>query len=138
MKRIISVFLACMLLMTCVFSLASCFGNINQKYADKVNAAAEKKDPFTYEKVLEDLGGKEEAIDATIDLGFLGGIKGMIIAVKDCKTLDDLKEKVEAEDTIDGLVVTIDNGKATAAEFAAIDAKKFESMIKILEAFGVK
>lgn len=125
MKRILSAFLACVLLVGCVFSLASCFGNINEKYAEKVNEAAKADEHYTYEQVLEDLG--EDAADATMDLGaFLGGRSGMIVAVKGCKDLDEIEDKIDAGEDVKGIVVFIAGGKATSAKYGVINEDTFK------------
>ncbi len=96
--------------------LASCT-NVSQAYADKINDAAEKKEHITYDQVLEDLG--ENAIDVT----FLKS--GVIIAVDGCKTLEDLEDKLEAGETVKGIVVTVAAGKATAAIYKEISEEDF-------------
>ena len=96
--------------------LASC-SNVSQAYADKINDAAEKGEHVTYDQVLEDLG--EVAIDVT----FLKS--GVVIAVDGCKTLEDLETKIEAGETVKGIVVTILAGKATGAVYKEITDKDF-------------
>ena len=135
MKRIFSAMLACLLLVGCVFSLASCFSNVSEKYAEKVEKAAEAKEHLTYEEVLEDLG--DDAIDITVDLGtFLGGRSGVILAFKGCKTFDDVKEKVEGGKEIEGLMVAIGAGKAEEAEYDSIDAEDLEEIIDLMDLIG--
>ena len=96
--------------------LASC-SNVSQAYADKINDAAEKGEYVTYDQVLEDLG--EVAIDVT----FLKS--GVVIAVDGCKTLEDLEAKIEAGETVKGIVVTILAGNATGAVYKEITDKDF-------------
>ena len=110
MKKVISAFLATVLLVGMIFTLASC--NISESYAEKINKAAEAGEHFTYEEVLEDLG--ENAIDITI-------LKtGVVIAVKGCSTLDELEDKLDNGDKVEGIVVTMVAGKATAAAYKSI------------------
>ncbi len=108
MKKIVSLALVLVLALA---MLVSC-GNISEGYAKKINKAAEDKDYYTYEQVLEDLG--DDAVDAT----FLK--TGVIIAVKGCDSLEDIKEKLEDGKTVKGIVVTVAAGKATAAEYTEI------------------
>lgn len=110
MKKVISAFLSLVLLAGMIFTLASC--NISESYAEKINKAAEADEHFTYEEVLEDLG--EDAIDITI-------LKtGVVIAVKGCSTLDELEDKLDNGDKVEGIVVTMVAGKATGAKYKSI------------------
>ncbi len=111
MKRILSVFLACVLLAGCVFALASC-GNISESYAKKINKAAEDDEHYTYTEVLEDLG--DEAVDITLLKS------GVIVAVKGCANLDEIEEKLDDGKTVKGIVVTVVAGKAISAEYKEI------------------
>ena len=110
MKKVISAFLSLVLLAGMVFTLASC--NISESYAEKINKAAEADEHYTYEEVLEDLG--EDAIDFTILKN------GVVIAVKGCTSLDDIKAKLDAGDEVEGIIVTVDKGKATGAKYKSI------------------
>ena len=111
MKRIVSLVLTLVLLVGCVATFASC-GKISQGYADKINKAAEKDDHYTYEEVIDDLG------DDAVDLTLLKN--GVIIAVKDCDSWEDIEEKLDAGKTVKGLYVTVVLGKATSAEYREI------------------
>ena len=111
MKKIISTLLVCVLLVGCVFTLASC-SNISESYAEKINEAAEAKEPYTYEEVMEDLG------DNAIDITLLKS--GVIIAVKGCESLDDIEDKIDDGEKLKGIVVTVLAGKATGAEYRVI------------------
>lgn len=93
--------------------LVAC-SNVSQKYADKINTAAKDGEAITLEQVRKDLG------DECIDLTLLQS--GVIIAVKGCKTEEDLKKKLEEEDNVEGIIVTILAGKATAAAYRKINA----------------
>lgn len=110
MKKILSAFLVCVLLVGTVFALASC--NISESYAEKINKAFDKGEPYTYEKVKKDLG--EDAVDLT----FLES--GVIIAVKDCDSLDDIEDRLEEGKKVQGIVVTVAGGKAIAAKYGEI------------------
>ena len=111
MKKIVSLVLACVLLLGCVFSLASC-SNVSQSYADKINKAAENKENYTLETVREDLG------DEAVEILLLNS--GVVVAVKGCKTLDDIKAQLDEGKTVKGIVITFLAGKATAAEYKEI------------------
>jgi hypothetical protein len=113
MKRIISLLIVCVLLVGSVFALCSC-SNISESYATKVNEAAKNGEHYTYDKVLEDLG--ENAVDITLLKS------GVIVAVEGCKTLDDIKDRIDDGKTVEGIVVTIALGKATGAVYKAITA----------------
>ena len=111
MKKIISLALVCVMLMGCVFALASC-GKISESYAEKINKAAEKGKHYTYEEVMEDLG------DNAIDITLLKN--GIIVAVKGCETVDDVKAKIDEGKTVKGIVVVVALGKATSATYKEI------------------
>lgn len=108
MKKIISLALACVFLIGCLFTLASC-SNISESYAEKINAAAKEGEHKTYAEVKEDLG------ENVVDITFLE--TGALIAVDGCKTLDDIKAKLDDGDAVKGIVVTVVAGKATAAAY---------------------
>ena len=110
MKKVISAFLSLVLLAGMIFTLASC--NISESYAEKINKAAEAGEHYTLEEVLEDLG--DDAVEITI----LN--TGVVVAVKGCSTLDDIKAKLDAGDEVKGIVVTIALGKATGAIYKTI------------------
>ena len=110
MKKVISAFLATVLLVGMIFTLASC--NISESYAEKINKAAEADEHYTYEEVLEDLG------DDAVVIG--GKTAGVIIAVKGCTSLDDIKAKLDAGDEVEGIVISIFLGKATGAVYKSI------------------
>ena len=110
MKKVISALLCAILLVGSVFALVSC--NISESYAEKINKAKEAGEPYTYEEVLEDLG--EDAIDITI-------LKtGVVVAVKGCSSLDELEDKLDNGDKVEGIVVTMVAGKATSATYKSI------------------
>ena len=111
MKKILSAVLACVLILGCIFTLASC-GKISESYAKKVNKAAEAGEHYTYDQVMEDLG--DNAVDITL-------LKtGVIVAVKGCETLDEIEDKIDDGKTVKGIVVTVVAGKATSATYKEI------------------
>lgn len=107
MKRILSLVLALAL----VFMLASC-GKISESYAKKINAAADKGEHYTYDQVVEDLG------DNAIEIAFLG--TGVVIAVKGCESVADIKAQIEDGKTVKGIVVTMLANKAMSASYREI------------------
>lgn len=119
MKRIVSLLLVCILM---VGVLASCGSNVSESYAKKINDAATEKKNLTYAEVIEDLG--DEAIPMIA--GTAGYESGLIIAVKGVTNEDELKQLVDEGEEIEGLVVTILLGKATAAKYGKIDENTFK------------
>lgn len=111
MKKILSAVLVCVLIFGCVLTLASC-GKISESYAKKINKAAEKDEHYTYDEVMEDLG------DNAVDITFLKS--GVIVAVKGCESLDDIKDKIDDGKTVKGIVITVVAGKATSATYKEI------------------
>ena len=110
MKKIIS--LALVLCILCL-TLVGC-GKISESYANKINEAAKAGEHYTYDKVVEDLG--DNAVDITV-------LKtGVIVAVKGVTTYDELKEKVNSEEDIKGIIVVMVAGKATSAKYDVITA----------------
>ena len=116
MKKIISMVLVCVLLVSSVFALASC-GNISESYAKKINKAAEDDKHYTYDQVIKDLG--EDAIDITVLKS------GVIIAIKGVSSLDELEDKLDEGKTLKGIVVTVLAGKATKAAYKEITEDDF-------------
>lgn len=107
-----------------LFALVGLVGcsSVSQSYADKINAAADKKEHITYEEVIKTLG--DEAQDWTVTV--LGSTNGVVYAVKGVTSKEDFKELLESEEDVDCLIVTIVNNKATAAKYAStkdVDAK---------------
>ena len=115
MKKIISMLLVCVLTLGCVFALASC-SKATESYANKINKAADKDKPYTYDKVMKDLG--DEAIDLTFGTGI-----GTVMAVKGCDDWDDIEEKIDNDETVKGIVIVFNLKKeATKAEYREITA----------------
>ena len=103
-----------------VLTLASC-SKVSQKYADKINKAAEAGEAYTLAQVKEDLG--DEAIEIIIPVINTG----VVIAVKGCKSYDEIKTQLEEGKETKGIVVVIAGGQATSAEYRVIteeDLKK--------------
>ncbi len=119
MKRIISLVLVAVLM---VLALASC-SNITASYADKINAAAEADEHYTYEQVVKALGGEDAIIDLTAEL--LGYRVGGIIAVEGSNDQEALEEKLDAGEKIPGIIVTIADGKATMAVYRELSKSDF-------------
>ena len=107
MKKVLSLVLA----LSLVFMLASC-GNISESYAKKINAAADKNEHYTYDQVVEDLG------DNAIEIAILG--TGVVIAVKGCESVKDIREKIDNGETVKGIVVTMLANKAMSATYKEI------------------
>jgi hypothetical protein len=119
MKKILSMVLACVLLFGCMLALASC-SNVTESYAKKVNEAAEAGEHYTYDEVKEDLG--EDVVDLTAEVFGIRG--GWLYAVKGCSTWDEIQEKIDAGETVKGVVVSIVNGKAVSATYKEITDKE--------------
>lgn len=114
-KYVLAALVAC----GAAFSLASC-SKVTEKYADKVTEAFKedaKDTKYTYKKVLKDLG--KEAIDITIDAPLVGR-SGVIVAVKGCKSKEDIEKKINDGKKVEGLVITIAGDIATAAVYKEI------------------
>lgn len=106
-----------------VVSLASC-SNVTQDYADKIVEKANDSKNYTYEEVMKKLG--DEAINGTIEVA--GYRVGVVIGVKGIKTKEDLQAKIDAGEDVEGIVVTIANGKATTARYGKINASDLKLM----------
>lgn len=106
-----------------VVSLASC-SNVTQDYADKIVEKANDSKNYTYEEVMKKLG--DEAINGTIEVA--GYRAGVVIGVKGIKTKEDLQAKIDAGEDVEGIVVTIANGKATTARYGKINASDLKLM----------
>jgi len=112
--KVLSLMLVIVMLMC---SLASC-GNISESYAKKINKAAEDGEHYTYDQVVKDLG------ENAIEIAFMG--TGVVIAVKDCKSIDDLNKMLESGKTVKGIVVTMLANKATSASYKEISEDDFK------------
>lgn len=109
MKKIYAILVALVL----VFSLASC-SKVTQKYADKINKAAEAGENYTLAQVKEDLG--DEAIEIIIPVVNTG----VVIAVKGCESVDEIKAQLDEGKETKGIIIAIAGGEATSAEYRVI------------------
>ncbi|MBQ8546774.1 MAG: hypothetical protein IJ437_07545 [Clostridia bacterium] len=116
MKKTLRIAALLLVLSMTVFMFAAC-SNISESYAEKINKANEDGEPLTYSQVIEDLG-EENVTDLTLSI--LGSTNGVIIAVKDCDSWEDIEEKLDNGETVKGISVTIVNNKATSAEYREI------------------
>lgn len=114
LKRFGLLSIAFVLLLTVV----SC-GGVNQKYADKINQAAEAGENISYSEVVKDLGS-EKIINGVFGEGQLA--TGAIICVKGVTTQEDLQAKIDAGKDLKGIVVVILGGKAISASYGVITA----------------
>lgn len=108
-------FYALLVALVLVLSLTSC-SKVSQKYADKINKAAEAGEYYEIEKIRKDLG------DEAVEVIMLNS--GFIYAVKGCESWDDIEDKLDEGKTVKGLIITIVNGKATAAKYDEINGKE--------------
>ena len=103
-----------------LFMLVGC--GVSEKYAEKVNKAAEKDEHLTYTEVIEDLG--DPIIDLTGDASFIGvGKSGACTWVKGCKTKEDYEAKIEAKEVYYELTIVFSDGKATKATWTERNAE---------------
>lgn len=120
MKKI----LMALVLVFSLVALCSC-SKVSQKYADKVNDAAEGKEHYTLEQVKEDLG------DEVIDMTAFG--TGFIFAVKGVETQEDLEKKIEAEEEIKGLMIGFVGNKAMKAYYGEITEEAMNDFYNLFE-----
>lgn len=109
MKKLFAILVALVL----VVSLASC-SKVSQKYADKVNEAAEAGECYTLAQVKEDLG--DEAIEIIVPVINTG----VVIAVKGCESYDEIKAKLDEGKETKGIIIVIAGGEAKSAEYRVI------------------
>ncbi len=113
--RAISVAFACFGMIL----LVSC-SKVSQSYADKINNAKEKNGEYmTLDQVRSDLG------DEAVEILILNS--GIIVAVRGCTTLDQVKEKIKAEENVEGILIIIAAGKATSANYQKITAEDLKA-----------
>ncbi len=113
-------FYAILVALVLVLSLTSC-SKVSQKYADKVNKAAEAGECYTLTQVKEDLG--DEAIEIIVPVINTG----VVIAVKGCESYDEIKAKLDEGKETKGIIIVIAGGEAKSAEYRVIteeDLKK--------------
>lgn len=102
----------------CLFllTLVSC-GGISQSYADKINKKAEAEEHLVYSQVVKKLG-KNIVSNATLGAGDDDKTRsGAVIAVKGCKTWDEVEDKIDNGKDVKGIIVTFVLGKAVSAEY---------------------
>ncbi len=99
----------------CLCSVLTGCSNISESYASKINKAAESDEHITYTQVLEDLG--DEAVDITLLKS------GVIVAVKGCKSLEDIEKQLDEGKAVKGIVVTVLAGKAMSAKYREITSE---------------
>ena len=114
MKKFTKILAVALLAIMCLTVLTAC-SNISESYAEKINVAAAKDEHLDYLDVLNDLG--ENAIDITI------AKTGVIIAAQGCTSLEELNAKLEAGETVKGIVVTLFAGKALSAEYKVLSSE---------------
>ena len=120
MKKIVSLIMVCVLM---TFVLVSCGSNISESYAKKINDAAKGDKAYTYEEVMADLG--DEAIDVTVEVMLLGRT-GVIIAVKDVKSREDVEKLIDEGKDVKGIIITIAADKAISAKYGEINKDSFK------------
>ena len=109
MKKLFAILVALVL----VVSLTSC-SKVSQKYADKVNEAAEAGECYTLAQVKEDLG--DEAIEIIVPVINTG----VVIAVKGCESYDEIEAKLDEGKETKGIIIVIAGGEAKSAEYRVI------------------
>lgn len=104
-----------------LFLFVGC-SRVSQKYADKINNEAKDGDDvyITLEQVLKDLG--DEAINLTIGSQIGTKSSGVVIAVKGCKSKEDIQKKLDNNEDVEGLIITILLNNATSASYRKITA----------------
>ena len=95
-------------------ALVGC-SNVTQAYADKIDEAAANGEHYTVEQIRKDLG------DECIELLILNN--GVIVAAKGITSKEELEEKIDNDEDIKGIVITILGGKALDAEYKVIEAE---------------
>jgi hypothetical protein len=106
-------FYALLVALVLVLSLTSC-SKVSQKYADKVNKAAEAGECYTLTQVKEDLG--DEAIEIIVPVINTG----VVIAVKGCESYDEIKAKLDEGKETKGIIIVIAGGEAKSADYRVI------------------
>ncbi len=126
MKKILSLVLVCILM---VGVLASCG---NASLANKIEKAAEKGEPMTYEEVKDALKGT--VIDGTMEIaGKRQGTLSVINGVKDQEDMIEVSKKLAEGGSVKGIIVLIIDGNAVAAVQGKLDndsAEKLQESIK--------
>ncbi len=99
------------------FGAASC-SNATQKYADKINEEAKDDDKvyITYEQAKKKLG--KECIDITIAIG--DSRNGVLVAVKGCKSSEEIQTKIDNGEDVEGIYITVLNSNCISASYKKI------------------
>ena len=87
----------------------------SERYADKVNAAAEANEHYTYSQVIEDLG--EPVTDLTTGQG-VNLISGVAIWIKGCDSYEKAKAKYDEGQTVYSLTITFALNNAVSATWS--------------------
>jgi outer membrane murein-binding lipoprotein Lpp len=98
-----------------VLVLAAC-SNVTEKYAAKINEAAEAGEHYTVEQIREDLG--DEAVEVLVFN------TGVIYAVKGCESKAEIEELIDAGKEVEGITIVIAGGKAVSAKYSVINEVK--------------
>lgn len=124
MKKTLRIFGLAFICSLLVLTLASCSAQKKfEKAAEKIRVAEAKEEPLTYEKVEKMLG--EPTVDATVSLGSRGKT-GLVTWYAGCKTMEEVKEKVNAGKDVAYIAVTFDDGKALDAKVSVAEGKEAE------------
>lgn len=83
-------------------------GNVNEAYANEIKAAWENGKPYSYDKILEEVGGYV----------FNNG-RALIVTVE-CDEAEELVERVMDGETVMVLMIHFTNGVAYSAEYRAL------------------
>ncbi len=120
MKRFLKVVGIASILSAFAFTTASC-SNATQSYADKINNEAKDDDNkyITYEQAKKKLG--KECIDITVAIG--DSRNGVLVAVKGCKSKEEIQAKIDNGDTVEGIYIVVLNSNCTNASYKTITSK---------------
>ena len=111
MKKLLSVFA-----LLCVLFLAAC-SNVTEKYAEKV-----MEDKLSYTQVCEDLG--DEAISLGIGEDYYTGV---VVAVKGCESLEEIKAKIDEGQEIKGIRIYFLAGNPVTAKYQVITSDSLKN-----------
>ena len=119
MKKIVSLLLVCILM---VGVLSSCGGIF---VANKINKAAEAGQPISYEDALDKLGNNVLDLTDVDENGKRNGYLVRINGVKDQEDYVQFINTINSGKSKNGIIVTIADGKATAAESGKLNKSSF-------------
>ena len=109
MKKIFKAIVAALTIIV----LAGC-SNVSANYAEKINIAVAKEEPFTYGEVLETLG--QPHVDVTVTA--FGSTNGWALWYKGYKSSEEAEAALEAGKTVASITVTVVNNKVTKAQYS--------------------